>query len=260
VEPKVAQLVLYVSLRVIGIGKGCCVALAKAGASVVFGDIHQEKGKLLEEEWKKDKRPEDGEITFLHWDATKVADCKELVKLTVAKHGKIDVLFNNVGIQPPAIPIHLLDEAVWDKVMDVNLKSIYLMCKEAIPHMLKTGGSIINNASIQGLMSQKGVTAYAASKGAILSLTRALAVEYGQFNIRVNTICPGTIQTDLGAANTNLDYAISNTPLGNLGVPQDIAEVVIFLATSRWITGQNITVDGGITAKGGWSDMQAIKW
>lgn len=126
--------------------------------------------------------------------------------------------------------------------------------------MMKNGGSIINNSSIQGIMSQKCVTAYAASKGGILSLTRALAVEYGSYNIRTNSICPGTIQTDMGAANTNFDYAISNTPLGNLGVPQDIGQAVVFLASSRWITGQNIVIDGGITIKGGWSEMQAFKF
>lgn len=243
-----------------GIGRACCVGLAKVGTNVVFGDINKSKGEQLEQEWKKEKSSSCGEISFMHWDASKSADCKELVKFAVDKYNRIDILFNNVGIQPPATPIYLLDESTWDNVMNVNLKSYFLMCKEVIPHMMKNGGSIINNASIQGVLSQKCVAPYAASKGGILSLTRALAVEYGHCNIRVNSISPGTIQTDMGANNTNFDYAISNTPLGNLGVPEDIASAVIFLASSRWITGQNIVIDGGITIKGGWSDMHAIKF
>jgi meso-butanediol dehydrogenase/(S,S)-butanediol dehydrogenase/diacetyl reductase len=125
--------------------------------------------------------------------------------------------------------------------------------------MLKNGkGSIINNSSIQGVNSQRNVSAYAATKGAIISLTRQLACEYGVNNIRVNTVSPGSVQTPLMAANTgNLDYVKNNTPLNRLGVPDDIAQMVLFLASNKssWITGQNLCVDGGITIKGGWAKL-----
>jgi len=132
------------------------------------------------------------------------------------------------------------------------------MCKEVIPFMMtQRSGSIINVSSIQGILSQKGVSAYASTKGAILSLTRSLAVEYGKFNILVNSISPGTINTELGAINTDFSYTISNTPLGKVGSVQDVAPLALLLASSSWITGQNFIIDGGITIKGGWADMHA---
>jgi len=119
------------------------------------------------------------------------------------------------------------------------------------------GGSIINMSSIQGIQSQSRVSSYASTKGAILSFTRSLAVEYGKNNILVNTISPGTISTELGANNTDFSYAISNTPLGRVGSLQDVASLAVFVASSQWITGHNFVVDGGITIKGGWSDIHA---
>jgi len=134
------------------------------------------------------------------------------------------------------------------------------MCKYVIPEMIKIGmGSIINNSSIQGIQSQKGVPAYAASKGALIALTRQLAVEYGENNIRVNCISPGSVVTPLMKANNkSFSYIEGNTPLGYLGEPKDIAELLLFLGSenSKWITGQNFIIDGGITVKGGWAPLK----
>jgi len=226
----------------------------------VFGDINNEFGHKLEQEWKAQKSGSDGEIVFVPWDARKVDSCKNLVKIAIKKYSKIDVLINNVGVQPleSGVPIHLLDESIWDWLHDVNIKSYFLMSKEVIPFMMsRKSGSIINVSSIQGIQSQKGVSAYASTKGAILSLTRSLAVEYGKFNILVNSISPGTISTELAAMNTDYSYAISNTPMGKVGSVQDVAPLAILLASSSWITGKNFVIDGGITVKGGWADMNA---
>eukprot|EP01125_Pyxidicula_operculata_P005359 TRINITY_DN191_c1_g2_i10.p1 TRINITY_DN191_c1_g2~~TRINITY_DN191_c1_g2_i10.p1 ORF type:complete len:262 (-),score=42.34 TRINITY_DN191_c1_g2_i10:1019-1804(-) len=244
-----------------GIGNGLCVGFAKAGANVIFGDLKEKEGTQFAEDWKNKKESHWGSITYVKFDAKLLEDCKKLVQEAIEKCGHIHVLINNVGIQNPPVPIHLLDEQTWDDVLDINLKSFFRMSKEVIPHFLSQGeGCIINIGSIQAIQSQKCVGAYAASKGGIVALTRAMAVEYGDKNIRVNCISPGTIQTELAAANTSFDYAISNTPLGNLGTVEDVAQLALSVATSRWLTGQNIVVDGGITIKGGWSDMNGKQW
>jgi NAD(P)-dependent dehydrogenase (short-subunit alcohol dehydrogenase family) len=248
-----------------GIGKACSLKLAEEGAHIICGDIDEKAGLELLREWEQEDKKE-GSIDFIQFDASKGKDCEKLVNFTFSKFGRIDVLFNNVGIQPKEsyIPIHLLNEEMWDQIFNVNIKSFFWMTKYCIPHMLKRTEngkyqcSIINNASIQGLQSQKGVSAYAATKGAIQSLTRQLACEYGPFGIRVNTISPGTIMTELAIRNNqSFSYIEQNTPLKTCGEPKDIAEIVLFLASdnAKWITGQNFIVDGGITIKGGWSPL-----
>jgi len=247
-----------------GIRKGTCLLFASEEAKVVCGDINTTFGEELLDEWKK--QGSKGSLSFVHFDASNGEDCRKLVEFTLQQYGRIDVLFNNVGIQPEEsrVPIHLLEEKTWDLLFNVNIKSFYWMSKFTIPIMMKAGkGSIINNASIQGIHSQVNVSAYAATKGAIISLTRQMACEYGGYNIRVNTVSPGSVATPLMLANTgNLDYVSGNTPLNRLGVPEDIGQMVLFLASDKasWITGQNICVDGGITIKGGWSKLPHDKF
>jgi NAD(P)-dependent dehydrogenase (short-subunit alcohol dehydrogenase family) len=177
------------------------------------------------------------------------------------------VLFNNVGIQPAESYCNAENttEAQWDRIMDVNVKSHFLMAKFGIPHMrARGGGVIINNASVQGLQSMPGVPPYAASKGACLSLTRQLAVEYAHERIRVLAICPGTIDTPLvrialgrdpSTYAANLANAAKAHPLGRIGQPEEIANVVLFLASdgASFMTGEYVCVDGGMMAKGAWA-------
>jgi len=154
--------------------------------------------------------------------------------------------------------IHEVTEEEWDEVIKINLKSLFWLTKFVIPYMIKQKfGVIINNASIQAIASQKGVSHYAASKGAMVALTRQLAVQYGEYKIRVNSLSPGSTMTPLMAANTNPEYPLSNTPMKVLGEPEDMANMVYFLSSrgARWVTGQNIVVDGGITIKGGWAKL-----
>eukprot|EP01116_Phalansterium_solitarium_P001819 TRINITY_DN11635_c0_g1_i1.p1 TRINITY_DN11635_c0_g1~~TRINITY_DN11635_c0_g1_i1.p1 ORF type:complete len:260 (+),score=46.85 TRINITY_DN11635_c0_g1_i1:150-929(+) len=241
-----------------GIGRASTLKFATEGADVVFGDVSEEAGSEVSAAWQQDGR---GSVTFFKFDAASGEDCRKLVEFSVNKFGRVDVLFNNVGIQPKEsrVPIHLLEEATWDNVMNVNLKSAFWMCKYVVPHMLKqSSGAIINNASIQGINSQKLVGVYAATKGGLLSLTRQLACEYGGNGIRCNAISPGSIVSELMRKNTNLEYVTGNTPLGCVGEPDDIADAAVFLASSKskWVTGHNFVVDGGVTIKGGWASLQ----
>jgi NAD(P)-dependent dehydrogenase (short-subunit alcohol dehydrogenase family) len=186
----------------------------------------------------------------------------------VEAFGGLDVLFNNAGIQPPDSyrTAEHLDEAMWDRVMDVNAKGCFLMCKYAIPEMRRRGGGVIvNNASVQGLQSQPLVPAYAASKGAVLSLTRSLALDHAAEGIRVVAVCPGSVDTPMLRATAGSvsprdpDGALrewgAKHPLGRIGRPEEIAEVVLFLASDRasFITGEYVCVDGGLMAKGAWT-------
>jgi len=245
-----------------GIGRATCLEFAMEGANVICADINENFAREMLEEWKEkqQKTKSRGKIEFIPMDAVKGEDCKKVVDDAISRFGRIDVLFNNVGIQPVESkqPIHLLEEKCWDQIFDVNLKSVFWMCKFAIPHMLQAKkGSIINNASIQGLNSQKKASAYAATKGGMLSLTRQLACDYGSHNIRVNSVSPGSIMTPLMKANTDISYVEENTPMKCVGEPLDVAKLVLFLASddAKWITGQNMVVDGGITIKGGWASL-----
>jgi NAD(P)-dependent dehydrogenase (short-subunit alcohol dehydrogenase family) len=256
--------VVIVSGGAHGIGEASALAFAREGYRVAVADIDRAAGDTL----AASSRSLTGEIAFIQADVSRSSDAADVVQRTVVAFGGVDVLFNNVGIQPPDSyrTAEHLDEAVWDRVMDVNAKSCFLLCKYAIPEMLKRGGGvIINNASVQALQSQKLVPAYAASKGAVLSLTRNLALDYADKNIRVVAICPGSVDTPMLRATAalaspqNPDEALAqwglNHPIGRIGRAGEIAEVVLFLASEKasFITGEYVCVDGGLMAKGSWA-------
>jgi NAD(P)-dependent dehydrogenase (short-subunit alcohol dehydrogenase family) len=255
--------VVIVSGGAHGIGEASVLAFAREGYRVAVADIDRAAGEKL-----AGSRLLTAEIAFIQADVSRANEASDVVQKTVAAFGGVDVLFNNVGIQPPDSyrTVEHLDEAVWDRIMDVNAKSCFLLCKYAIPEMLKRGGGvIINNASTQGLQSQKLVPAYAASKGAILSLTRNLALDYADKNLRVVAICPGSVDTPLLRAAAavespqNPDEALTEWgakhPIGRIGRAEEIAEVVLFLASEKasFITGEYVCVDGGLMAKGAWA-------
>jgi NAD(P)-dependent dehydrogenase (short-subunit alcohol dehydrogenase family) len=200
-------------------------------------------------------------------DVARASECQRVVRETVDRFGQLDVLFNNVGIQPQESYANAEDttEQMWDRILDVNLKSYFLMSKYAIPEIRRRGGgAIINVASVQGLQSMKGVPAYAASKGGILSLTRQMAVEYAAENIRVLAVCPGTIDTEMVRASAarepdGVEAALKrfgkSHPIGRIGTGEDIANVVLFLASDKasFMTGEYVCVDGGYMALGAWA-------
>ncbi len=189
-------------------------------------------------------------------DISKAADAEKAIKATVARFGGVDVLVNNAGIQTFGDPVTTTEE-VWDKTMNVNLKGHWLMSKYAIPEMLKRGkGSIVNVSSVQGLASQKNVVAYSTSKHAMIGLTRSMAVDMASRNVRVNCVCPGTVNTPMIHSIIELDAdpgKLKNIldkmhPLGRIAQPSEIGEVIAFLASDRasFMTGSIVVVDGGL--------------
>ena len=247
-----------------GIGEAAVLAFARDGYRVALADLDS----AAAEQVKARSHSRAGEILAITADISRSDGARDVVQQTVAAFGGVDVLFNNAGIQPPDSYKRAedLDEAMWDRIMDVNAKSCFLLAKFAVPEMRKRGGGvIINNASVQGLQSQTLVPAYAASKGAVLSLTRNLALDYASDNIRVVAICPGSVDTPMLRASAALaspeDPAGTlaawgrKHPIGRIARPEEIAEVVVFLASDKasFVTGEHVCVDGGLMAKGQWA-------
>jgi NAD(P)-dependent dehydrogenase (short-subunit alcohol dehydrogenase family) len=245
----------------LGMGRTTAIAFAREGASVTIADVNEEAARSAVAEMPA------GRGLLVRADVSKGDDARRAVEETVRAFGGVDVLFNNVGIQPPESYRNVEDtpEEMWDRILDVNLKSYFLMAKYAIPEIRKRGGgAIVNNASVQGLQSMPGVPPYAASKGGVLSLTRQMAVEYARERIRVVAICPGTIDTEMvrTAARNEPDgveaalkrYGESH-PIGRIGTGDDIANAVLFLASDKasFITGEYLCVDGGYMALGAWA-------
>jgi NAD(P)-dependent dehydrogenase (short-subunit alcohol dehydrogenase family) len=243
-----------------GLGRAICLEFARLGARVVCGDIDPAAGQDL----LGLAVGLAGQIHFVQGDMGRAETCDRLVESARALGG-VDVLCNNVGMQPAKsfVPAHELDDEIWDAILTVNLKSYFWMVKRCVPLMkARRGGVIINTASVQGLQSQKGAAAYAASKGGVLSLTRQLALEYAQDNIRVLAIAPGTFDTPLmqevakGIPDKNYLKKLADTyPMKRFGKPEELARVVAFLAGpgASFMTGEYVTVDGGIMAQGGWA-------
>ena len=246
-----------------GIGRGICWAFAEAGASVLCADVDVPAGDLLVQE----AAALPGEVRFLAVDVSNAAGCQQLIQAAADTWGGVDILCNNVGIQPvdSYLPAHECPEEIWDRIINVNLKSRFLMAKYIVPEMKKRGGGvIISTASVQGLQSAYGIPAYAASKGGDLSLMRQLSLDYAKDNIRVLAVNPGTIETPLvaeAAAANDATFDEQKTtwadahPIGRIGQPRDIATVIRFLASDEasFMTGEYVNVDGGIMAKGVWA-------
>ena len=245
-----------------GIGRAICAAFAREGARVLCADVDEAAGQALEAD-----PAGAGRIRFQLADVALADACEGLAQTALREWGRIDVVCNNVGIQPTASyrPAHELSEEQWDRILDVNLKSCFLMTRACVPSMMERGGGvIINTASVQGLQSARGVSAYAASKGGILSLTRQLALDYAEHGIRVLAVNPGTIDTPLvdeavaagGGDEREVRASMAAAhPLNRVGRPEEIAEAVLFLASDRasFMTGENVCVDGGLMALGAWA-------
>jgi len=245
-----------------GIGRGITDVLAQDGATVCIADISKDYGNQA----VKDVESQGGKAIFLEADFEKSDSPKKVVEDCVNILGRLDILVNNVGIQPPASYKNIEDttEEMWDAVINVNLKSYFFMSKYSIPHIRNRGeGVIVNTASVQGLQSDKLVPAYAASKGGVLSLTRQMSLDYAKENIRVVAVCPGSIDTPLlkdavslsfDKVDEGIDEIGNKHPLGRIGDPSEIANVILFLSSVKasFITGEYICVDGGLMAKGAW--------
>jgi len=234
-----------------GIGRAAALLFVSAGAAVVIADIDDQGGEAL----AKKICAGGGEGIYVDCDVTKAEDCQRTVQRTINSFGGVDILFNNAGIIRRASVIDTTEEQ-WDRVMAVNVKSIFLMSKYTIPHMVQAGGGVIlNTSSGWGLVGGRDAVSYCASKAAVVNLTKAMALDHGAQNIRVNCICPGDTDTpmlrvearQLGEnEKTFLDDA-AERPLQRIGTPQDIAQAVLYLCsdTASYVTGSTLVVDGG---------------
>lgn len=236
-----------------GIGREAALIFAREGARVAVGDMNDEAGKATVSEIESGG----GEALFVHTDVSRAASVEDLVRQTEERFGKLDVIFNNAGIFPDTDgSVTDTSEDVWDLVMNVNLKGVFLGCKYAIPAMLRSGGgSIINVASFVALMgAATPQIAYTASKGGVLSMTREIAVEFARRNIRANALCPGPVATPLLQSilsdPVKRERRVVHIPPGRFAEPQEIANAVLFLASdeSSYVNGSTFVVDGGITA------------
>jgi NAD(P)-dependent dehydrogenase (short-subunit alcohol dehydrogenase family) len=234
-----------------GIGRATAVLFAREGAAVAVVDLDEAGGRAITHAVWDDG----GQAIFVRCDVSRSRDCQHAVGRTVEELGGLDVLFNNAGIIRRATVIETTEEE-WDRVMAVNVRSIFLMSKYAIPIMEKAGGGvIINTGSGWGLVGGANAVSYCASKGAVVNMTRAMAIDHGWQHIRVNCICPGDTDTgmlhdearQLGVSDRKFLAEAADRPLGRIGTPDDIAQAALYLASdaASFVTGTVLVVDGG---------------
>jgi NAD(P)-dependent dehydrogenase (short-subunit alcohol dehydrogenase family) len=236
-----------------GMGKTAAELFAKEGARVVVADFSEASGEAV----VAGVQAAGGQATFVRADVSNEADARGMVQHTIATYGRVDALYNNAGVMPEADHSVIdTDVDTWDKVMAVNVRGVFLGCKYAIPQMLEQGsGSVINIASFVAILGcSVPQDAYTASKGAVLALTRSLAVQFAGRGVRSNSISPGPIETPLMMDWLLKDEAakqlrLNRNPSGRFGKPEEIVLVGIYLASdeSKWTNGANFVIDGGIT-------------
>ena len=238
-----------------GIGRASSLVLAREGARVVVSDINASDA----EDTLSIIKERGGDGAFIHADVTRIDDVQALVSQVVERYGRLDCAYNNAGIEGyMSGRLHEYPEETWDQLININLKGVWLCLKYEIQQMLEQGGgAIVNTASMAGLVGTRRLSAYVASKHAVVGLTKAAALEYAEDGIRVNAVCPGIIDTpmiDRLIAGREADFGQSiNTrqPIGRLGTPEEIAESVAWLCSNAasLITGIAMAIDGGLTAE-----------
>jgi NAD(P)-dependent dehydrogenase (short-subunit alcohol dehydrogenase family) len=235
-----------------GIGRDAAVLFTKAGAKVVVAGRREVEGK----ETIDLVRAAGGDGLFVKTDVSKAAEVQALVQKTVEKYGRLDVAFNNAGIEGAWIPIAEQSEEDWDRTIDINLKGVWLCLKYEIQQMLKQGGggAIVNMASVAGWIGSAGAATYCASKHGVMALTKSAALETARSGIRVNVVCPAVIETPMGerifGAPEMKKYALGLHPIGRFGKPMEVAEAVLWMCSDRasFMTGQSLVLDGGFLA------------
>lgn len=237
-----------------GIGEATALLFAREGGRVAITGRNSERGSRVVARIKESG----GDAIFLGADVSQASECRRVVDEAVRAFGKIDILFNNAGVFYPQTALEC-SEREWDEQIDVNLKGTFLMSKYALPGMIaRKSGVIINNASGWGIVGGDHAVAYCASKGGVVLMTKAMAIDHGAQGIRVNCVCPGDVETPMLPADAKMrglkweDYiaGCANRPLGRVGTVEEIAKAVLFLASddSSFMTGAALVVDGGGTA------------
>jgi NAD(P)-dependent dehydrogenase (short-subunit alcohol dehydrogenase family) len=247
-----------------GIGEASALAFAEEGVNVAVVDLDAARGEAVaarinEQTAASSQRVKPGQAIFIRANVSLSRDAQQIADQTIEAFGRIDILHNNAGIPGPGTVV-TTEEELWDRVLSVNLKSVYLVSKYVIPQMIKTGGgAIINTASVQAQLASTNSAAYVASKGGVAALTRAMAMDFVQDKIRVNAILPGSINTPtlqaVAQEQAEPDKALAQWgaghPIGRLGTPQEVAKLVVFLSSeaASFITGASYLIDGGLAAR-----------
>jgi NAD(P)-dependent dehydrogenase (short-subunit alcohol dehydrogenase family) len=239
-----------------GIGRATAILFAKEGARVVIAARNEERGNQVVEAISE----AEGRAIFVPCDVSKAVDCQRVVERTIEAFGQLDILFNNAAIIYPYKTMMDTTEEEWDNTMAINVRGVYLMSRYAIPHIAASGGgTIVNTASIWGLVGGSGAAAYCASKGAVVLLTKAMALEHAAQNIRVNCICPGSVDTPMlrsemeeqGGVEKARPVFAARHPLNRICSPEEVAQAVLYLVSdaSSFVTGVALPIDGGRTAQ-----------
>jgi NAD(P)-dependent dehydrogenase (short-subunit alcohol dehydrogenase family) len=234
-----------------GIGGAVAKIFSERGAKVLIADKNEEAGIEAVNQIRKSG----GTAEFIKTDVSILQNCSDAVESTVKLFGNLDIVSNNAGIQRYGT-VETTPENEWDEIMNVNLKSVFYVCKSAIPHLRKTRGTIVNMTSVQAFATQRNVAAYTTSKHALIGLTRSMAIDYARDGIRVNCVAPGTVDTPMLQYAASLDPDPESVyeacrdmhPVGRIAKPEEVAEVVAFLASDRssFVTGSCYLVDGGL--------------
>ncbi|MFC1920322.1 SDR family NAD(P)-dependent oxidoreductase [Chloroflexota bacterium] len=237
-----------------GIGKGISLKFAGEGCSVVIADVLEKEA----EETVNEIKTKGVDAIYIHCDHTSNSQVNDMVKQSISKFGKVDILVNNAGGFGPPIAITDMTGEAWDRMLNLNLKGVFMCCKAIIPHMIDNKyGKIINMSSLSAIAPGPPQTNYSAAKAGVLALTFDLAVQYAEYGINVNAILPGIIRTDLWHANLPPEadrdeyfkgLATGNIPMGRAGTPDDVAGVALFFASglSDYVTAEQIVVGGGL--------------
>jgi NAD(P)-dependent dehydrogenase (short-subunit alcohol dehydrogenase family) len=235
-----------------GIGRAAALLFAGEGGRVAVVDQDEDEAQAT----ANGIRQNGGEALAIGADVSREADCRGMVQRALAAYGRLDVAFNNAGIGASGFAVADEEEVAWSRLIDVNLKGIFLAMKYEIPAMVGAGGgAIVNTASVAGLVGERGIGAYSASKHGVVGLTRTAALDYIGQGVRINAVCPGATRTRM-LANWFQDpkvesFILSRHPIGRIAEPEEIARAVLFLASddASFIVGQALAVDGGLTAQ-----------
>ncbi len=236
-----------------GIGAATAEAFAAAGASVVLADVQVEAGEAL----TKKLQQRDAKAIFVKADMSIESDVKGMVQTAVQTFGRLDIAYNNAGIEGTAADVVECSNEIWDRTLNINLRGVFWCMKYEIPEMLKVGGgAIVNCSSIAGVVGFNAMPAYVASKHGVIGLTKTTALDYANRGIRVNAVCPGVIQTPMIDRFTHGDKAamgslVAGEPMGRLGTADEIASAVLWLSSDNagFVTGHSLVADGGWVAR-----------